>query len=159
MEQCFGSIPCFRTHTCTLTVGYVKPLTNQPCFLASYLHTQLLLPAVVLVLSEEFMSASYPMKVLQLLLERHSRNASKALLLPVPCSVEWEEVEDMATEYKAAIGPGADQHCWLLARYLEELRGLAIDDVRSHPKVRDAAHTCRIIQLSSRLCSTSCILK
>jgi hypothetical protein len=85
---------------------------------------------VVLVLSEEFMSAPYPMKVLQLLLERHSWSPSKALLLPVPCSMEWEEVEDVAAEYKAAIGPGTDQR-WLQARLLEELRGLAINDVRT----------------------------
>jgi hypothetical protein len=59
-------------------------------------------PAVVLVLSEAFIHNAYPMEELQLLLKRRLKQDSNSVLVPVFYDVEWQDVRDKVTEYKAA---------------------------------------------------------
>jgi hypothetical protein len=86
--------------------------------------TPLLLRAVVLVLSEEFITTPYPMEELQLLIGRHVVG-SKAVLLPVPWDINWADVKDWAAHCKQAVtGEDGRQQDW--AHLLEELQGCAI---------------------------------
>jgi hypothetical protein len=77
-------------------------------------------PAVVLVLSKEFISKRYPMEELRLLLEWR-RQGSPAVLLPVFHSVDCEEVGRRAAEYEAAT---SDPHKQQWAKDLKEVLGI-----------------------------------
>jgi hypothetical protein len=86
--------------------------------------------AVVLLLSEEFVTSPYPSEELRLLLEY----GAPAKLLPVPCGVNWEDVEQMVADCKAAMATdegddAGDEWRQLWVDLVEELLEYALPEV------------------------------
>jgi hypothetical protein len=98
------------------------------------------LPAVVLVLSEAFISRPYPMAELQLLLDRRQQHPScEALLVPCFFGVEWKDVDAKANEYETKSGNEQCEAQWRQwARYLVEcLSMMNVDEKKMAEKQRN----------------------
>jgi hypothetical protein len=104
-------------------------------------------PAAVLVLSKTFISTSYPMEELQLLLERRLMQNSNSVLLPVFYDVEWQEVHDKVLKYKkaaAAATTPAEQELldtfWKDIEEMAHITGVRKDQVGRYPEFPAAAN-------------------
>ena len=88
-------------------------------------------PAVVIVLSKEFISKPYPMEELQMLLERR-RQGSTAVLLPVFYDVTWEEVSQKAEQYTNAWWQRSTKQQWAAdLGELAAISGIRLDQVQT----------------------------
>jgi hypothetical protein len=87
-------------------------------------------PAVVLVLSEAFVSTPYPMEELQLLLEWR-RQGSPTVLLPVFYGAECEEVGRRIVEYQAQTESRLKQQWAEDLREVSSITGARLNQVRA----------------------------
>jgi hypothetical protein len=83
---------------------------------------------VVLVLSKEFTNSPYHTTALHLLLERHKQGCT-AMLVPLPCNISWEELQELASpEHMAGAGYDIDQQ-QTQQQDLKQLQAFASNEV------------------------------